>query len=166
MIELNTTFIWYLVNFLVLMGLLTFFLYRPITEMLDKREQKINNDLDQAEKHRQEAKELKEKYQAKLQKARQEAQQIVQKAEKRGKKKAREIIAEAEEDAEKFKQRKLEEIEQAKRDAVREVRDYATQLSLQTAGKFIQAEMDSSQHQQLIQQYIEELDAEKLGEVQ
>lgn len=166
MIEINSTFVWYVVNFIILMVLLKVFLYKPILQMLDKREEKINNELDMAEKRRQEARELKEEYQAKLQGARQEAQEIVQKAEKRGKKRAREIIAEAEKDAESLKERKLDEIEQAKRDAVREVRDYVSQLSVQTAGKFIQTEMDSDQHRQLIQQYIEELDREKLGEAQ
>ncbi|MFW6256566.1 MAG: F0F1 ATP synthase subunit B [Bacillota bacterium] len=166
MIKLNWNFFLQLLNFLVLMFLLKKFLYQPIIQLLDKREEKINNELDEAARRKKEAQEKKQKYEAQIQGARSEAQDIVQKAERRGKKRAREIIDEAREDAENIKQNKLEEIEQAQRDAARQLRDYAADLSIQAAGKLLQEQLDEEQQRELVTRYIEELDQEMLGDVQ
>ena len=81
MVNINTTMLWQLVNFFVLLFLLRKFLYSPIKEMLDKRAAQINGDLDDAEARREEAEELKAEYEQKLKNARSEAQKIVDNAE-------------------------------------------------------------------------------------
>ena len=44
----------FLINFFLLLGLLTFFLYKPITRMLDERSAKIKESLEKAERIKQE----------------------------------------------------------------------------------------------------------------
>src|SRR5258707_6358293 len=45
-----STFIWHLINFIVLIALLTYFLYRPIVAMLDERSRRIEESLAAAER--------------------------------------------------------------------------------------------------------------------
>lgn len=166
MVNINTTMLWQLVNFFVLLFLLRKFLYSPIKDMLDKRAAQINGDLDDAEARREEAEELKAEYEQKLKNARSEAQEIVDNAETRANKKAKDIINKAEERAENLKAKKLEEIEQAKKEAAAELRDSIADYTVLAANKLIQEQLDENKHQQMIMDFIDQLDSEKMGELQ
>lgn len=134
--------------------------------MLDKRAAQINGDLDDAEARREEAEEIKAEYEQKLKNAHSEAQEIVDKAETRASKKAKNIINEAEEKAENLKAKKLEEIEQAKKEAASELRDSIADYTVLAANKLIREQLDEDKHQQMIMDFIDDLDKEKLGELQ
>lgn len=164
MVSINSTMVWNILNFLVLLWLLKRYLYGPLTEMLDKRHQKIENDLDHAREEREEAEKLKKEYEAELQQAREKAQEIVEEAENRGEERAQEIIDEAREEAQRIKERSREEIEQAKEEAVDQLRNEVASISLMAASKFMKEKLDQQRHQELINQYIENLDEKKLGE--
>ncbi|MFW6022007.1 MAG: F0F1 ATP synthase subunit B [Halanaerobiaceae bacterium] len=165
MVSINSTLFWQVFNFAVLLFLLTKYLYGPITNMLKNRAQKIENNLNNAESIKEEAEELKRKYESRLKSARDEAQQIVENAENRAKRKAREIIKEAEKKAENIKENKMKEIEQAKKDAVEQLRNEVASISLMAASKLMQEKMDQEKHKQFIQNYIAKLDKNKLGDL-
>jgi len=133
--------------------------------MLDKRAEQINGDLDEAEMHREKAEELKAEYEQKLKDARGEAQKIIDSAESRANKRAKEIVQKAEDKAEKVKEKKLEEIEQAKKETAAELRDEIASYTVLAANKLIQEQLDQNKHQVMIDQFIDELDEEKLGEI-
>ena len=166
MVNINTTMLWQLLNFFVLLFLLRRYLYDPIKNILDQRAAQINGDLDDAEERKEEAKELKAEYEQKLKNAHSEAQEIVDNAESRANKKAKDIINQAEERAESLKAKKLEEIEQAKKEAAAELRDDIADYTVQAANKLIQEQLDEDKHQQMIMDFIDQLDKEKLGELQ
>jgi len=164
LVDLNITMLWEVVNFLVLMYLLKRFLYKPVMNMLDSRRQKIKGDLEQARRQKEEAHQLKEKHQSELKEARQKAQQIIDEAEGRGKERAQEIITEAREEAERIKERNLAEIEQARQEAADELRQEVASISMMVASKFLREKLNEKEHQELIQKYIEDLEAARLGE--
>ena len=164
MVNINSTMLWEVINFLVLLWLLKKYLYKPMTDMLDKRKNRIESDLEEARQKKKEAKELKEKYENELKNAREKAQEIVEDAEERGKEKAEEIVEKAKEDAERIKERNMEEIAQAKEDALDELRNEVASISLMTASKFLREKLDEDKHKELINNYIENLDEKKLGE--
>ena len=166
MVIINSTMLWQLVNFFILLFLLRKFLYSPIKEMLDQRAAQINGDLDDAEARREESEELKAEYEQKLKNAHSEAQKIVDNAETRANKKAKDIINQAEERAENLKAKKLEEIEQAKKEAAAELRDSIADYTVLAANKLIQEQLDENKHQQMIMDFIDQLDSEKMGELQ
>ncbi len=165
MVNINWTIIWEVINFLILLWLLKRYLYGPISQILKKRSQKIENDLGQAEEEKRQAAELKEKYEAELKKARKKAQSIIDKAEVRGNKRAKEIIAEAKEEADRIKENKLKEISRAKKEALNELRNETGTMSLLIAGKLLKENLDRSKHEALINQYIKELDRKKIGDL-
>ncbi|MFW6028906.1 MAG: F0F1 ATP synthase subunit B [Halanaerobiales bacterium] len=164
MININTTLLWEAINFFVLLWLLKRYLYTPLTDMLDKRKNKIESDIQEAKDKKKEAQELKEKYEKQLSEARSEAQEIVEEAEERAKEKANNIVEEAREDAQRIKERNEAEIEQAKEEAVAELKEEVSSISLMAASKFLREQLDEEKHKKLINQYIENLDEKKLGE--
>lgn len=166
MVNINSTMLWQVINFLVLLWLLRKYLYGPITEMLKSRTQRIEGDLDNAENKRKEAENLRKEYEDQMKGARDKAQQIVEDAETRAKRKSRDIIKEAEKKAENIKANKMKEIEQAKKEAVEQLRNEVASISLMAASKLIQEKMDQEKHKKLIQNYIAKLDKNKLGELQ
>jgi F-type H+-transporting ATPase subunit b len=164
MVSINWTMLWEVFNFLVLLWLLKRYLYGPLTDMLDQRSQKIEGDFNEAREKREEAEELKAKHEKELQQAREKAQEIVEEAENRGKERKQEIIEDAKQEAERIKERNEEEIVRAKEEAVDQLRSEVASISLMAASKFMKEKMDEKRHQELIDQYIENLDDEKLGE--
>ncbi|MFW6386350.1 MAG: F0F1 ATP synthase subunit B [Bacillota bacterium] len=166
MINLNWTLIWNVINFMVLMWLLKRYLYGPIREILDARQTRIETELSEAEKQKEEAEKLKKEYRAELRQARDKAQEIIEEAEARGKKKAREITSQAREEARIMKENRMKEIERAKRDAADELRRQAADLSLKAAGRLLDEKLDEKKHCQLVEDFIENLDESRLGEVQ
>ena len=164
MVNINSTMLWEVINFLVLLWLLKKYLYKPMTDMLDKRKNRIESDLEEAKQKKKEAEELKEKYENELKNAREKAQEIVEEAENRGKEKAEEIVKKAREDAERVKERNMEEIAQAKEEALDELRNEVASISLMTASKFLKEKLDEEKHKELVNNYIENLDEKKLGE--
>ncbi|MFW6007346.1 MAG: F0F1 ATP synthase subunit B [Halanaerobiales bacterium] len=166
MVELNWTLLWQVVNFLVLMGVLIKFLYKPVMEILDERENAIESEFKQAEDEKKKAEELKKEYEQKLSEARNKAQDIIDSAEKRGKKKARDMVKEAEKESEIIKQNKMKEVERAKKEAVDQLKNEVADISIMAASKIIEENLNKEKHEKLIKQYIEQLDKEKIGEIQ
>lgn len=164
MMSFNMTLVWEIINFLILLVAMTYFLYKPITRMIDQRREMIQKDLSEASDSKKKAAELKQSYEAKIQAARNEAHEIIAQAEKRGNERREEIIAEAQAEATRIKERAMEEITQAKRQALSQVRDEVSAISLMIAEKFLEGSVDSKRHQNLVEEFIQQLDHEKLGD--
>lgn len=165
MIDINWTMVWEVINFLVLMWLLIRYFYKPVTEVLDKRSEKIAGDLKTAADNKEEARKLKEKYEAELGKAREKAQEIIEEAEQRSKERAVEIINNAKKEASRIQEKNLEEVQRAKEEARAQLKQEIAAMSLLVAGKYIQGQMQKEQQEKLIEKFINSLDRGKLGEV-
>ncbi|MFR9143671.1 MAG: ATP synthase F0 subunit B, partial [Lentihominibacter sp.] len=88
-------FIFYLINFLILVGILTKFLYRPFLDMLAKRKQSIKDALDNAELTNRRADEKMENYDRRIAKVEEEGREIIRNAKIKADAQARDIIDEA-----------------------------------------------------------------------
>ena len=92
----------------------SYFLFNPVREMMEKRKNKIKNELDEAEKNRSDAIALKEEYDTKLKDVEKETEAIMADARKRALDNESRIVAEAKEEANRIIERarteaKLEE---------------------------------------------------------
>lgn len=76
--------VFYIVTFIILMLLVKHFAWKPVTDMMKKRADKIANDIDNAARSRESAEKMAAKRQAELQSSRQEAAEIVSNAKKSG----------------------------------------------------------------------------------
>jgi len=147
---------WMLFSFGILFFLLRRYAWKPILNMVQKREESIEQALMDAEKARQGLEKMQEANDRILVEARAESEKIFREAQEMKDK----IIGEAREQAVRDKENIMKDarasIEAEKNAAIKEIRDTAAVLSVKIAEKLIRRELSANQKQkELIGQLIE-----------
>lgn len=88
------------INFLIMVGILTYFLYKPIIRILDTRKEKIETENSEAKTLLEEAKAARESSEKEIIAAHQEAARLVQEATREGEIKKQSLLEEAKEKSE------------------------------------------------------------------
>ncbi|RDG26720.1 ATP synthase F0 subunit B [Lactiplantibacillus plantarum] len=145
------------ISFIVLMALISVVAWKPITKMMADRADKIANDIDSAQKSRQEASDLADQWRDALSHSRAEASEIVADAKKSAEKQRLSIIADAQNEATQYKQNARKDIEQERQDALKNVQSDVVDISVAIATKIIKKQLDPEGQQALINSYIEGL---------
>jgi len=146
--------IWTAVVFLVLLAILWKFAWRPIAEALDKREQRIADQIGAAEQANTEARQILAEYQAKLAGSEAEVREILDRGRREAEDLGRQMLDKTRQDAEREKQRALREIDAATADAVKELAARSADLAIELAGKILQAEIHRAEHARLVEQAV------------
>ena len=165
MVELNGTLIAQIVNFLILVGILTKFAYKPLMQALADRQNKIADSIDSAERERQEAAALKLSYEQQLADARKEAQAIVEKAEKLAEETKEEILKEARLESARILKNVQAEVARERELALAQIKGEVVMLSMAAASKIIDKNLDTASNASLVSDFIEQLDAQKIGDL-
>jgi len=145
-----------IVNFLLLLYLLNRFLFKRVLRLLDDRQTKISQGLEDAETAARDRELARAEREAALAEARREAEAMVQRAAKTAEATSAEILAEAKASAEQITTRAREEISAEKDRALAEIRGEVADLALEAAGKLIGAEMDAPTQRRLVKQFLSE----------
>ncbi len=148
---------WTFIVFLSLLWILKRFAWKPILETLDERENRIQAALDEAERSRQEAQEMLQKYQQLLDDAKRESQDIIAKSRKMAEATRDEIVQKAQAEANHLIDRARKEIELARSKAVDELRREAVELSLMIASRLIGKSLSREDHERLIADSMEQM---------
>ena len=165
LIELNATLIAQILNFLILVVILRLVAYKPVARLLEQRSQKIQGDLDKAEADRKEAEATLVQYRQKLSDANVKAQEIVDKAEKVARDEHDASIEATKKEIDLMKKNAEEDIKRDRERAVSQLRTEVVSLSLAAAGKLISKNIDNKENERLINDFINQLDKEKLGDL-
>lgn len=144
-------------SFLILMLLLKKFAWGSIIEIMQKREEKIANDLDSAEQSRIAAAKMEKEREAQLLSSRTDAADIIKSAKENGELSRQNILKETKVEVSRIKEKAANDIQQEKAVALGSVKDEVAQLSLQLAGKILEKELSPEAHDALISQYIQGL---------
>lgn len=150
-------FLFYLVLFVILMALVGHFAWNPIQNMLQKRADKISNDLDSAEGARLKAEKLAKQREDALSDSHSEASQIVSKAKDNAEQQRTAIVKQANDDATALKSNAQKDISRQKQEALAGVRNDVAELSIEIASKIIEKELTADDQKELIDKYIEGL---------
>ena len=154
---LTSEFIWTIINFLVFITLLKVLFYKPVTEMLRKRREEIETNLENAAKNRAEAEELRKKYHEEMASARGQAQEIVASAQKAGLEAKEKIESEARDRAAKELEKAKEAIRREKDSALAELRQEVAGLAIMAAGKVIDKTLTMEEHGRLAREFVQEV---------
>lgn len=163
MVELNGTLLAQIFNFLILVGILTKFAYKPLMKAMEDRQIKIAESINAAERERQEAEQLKIGYQEQLAQARIQAQGIVEKAEKLAEEAKEQILQEARVESARILKNVQEEIARERALALTQLKGEVVALSMAAAAKIIEKNMDDEVNAHLVSSFIEKLDGQKIG---
>lgn len=154
-----TEFIFYLVNFLILVGVLGKFLYKPFLNLMETRKQSIVDALDNAEAVNRRADEKMANYDRKIAKLEAEGREIIKEAKLKAEEQANEIIEQANQRASQIMNRAEKEIEREREKAVLEMREQIAVLSLMAAEKIMERDVEVNGQDQIIEQVLEEAGA-------
>ena len=130
----------------------------PVSDMMEKRRQKVINDLDSAASDRKKAETLANEREAALKNSRQEATQILSDAKTNAQNTGKEIVASANEDAAAIRKKANEEAAKAKSDALNAARDEVADISVAIAEKVIAKNLSAEDQKDLVDQFIKGLD--------
>ena len=145
-----------IVNFLLLLYLLNRFFFRRVLALLDERQSKISQGLEDAETAARDRELARAERESALAEARREAEAMVQRAAKTAEATSAEILAEAKASADQITSRAREEISAEKDRALAEIRGEVADLALEAAGKLVGAEMDGPTQRRLVKQFLTE----------
>jgi F-type H+-transporting ATPase subunit b len=150
------SFIGQLINFCILLGLLTFFGYKPIRKMLDERSDRIKKSMEHAEATKQEYERAQIEIQKQINNARDEGRTIVGQSEKVGEQIKEEARQEARKEAQAIVERTREELERERDKAINELRKEFVDTAILAAEKVISETLDREKHRSLIEKTLEE----------
>ncbi|HHV59653.1 MAG TPA: F0F1 ATP synthase subunit B [Clostridiaceae bacterium] len=152
------TFIFTIINFIILYLVLKRFLFKPVTAYMEKRTNSIKESIKKAEDANREAENLKMEYDKKLNESAIQADMIIREAKEKARKEYDEIIKEARREAENIKARGLEEIEKQREQMMKEIKKEASALIFAAVEKLIDANIDSEKNRKLVEKFLNESD--------
>jgi F-type H+-transporting ATPase subunit b len=150
-------FIWRVVNFLILAGVLYWLLAKKVKVFLTGRREGIRTALADAVTAREKAENKFREYAAKLDKATGEIDEITRMIQTQGLTEKERIIEDARKAAEKMKEDTLARMEQEFNKASRELRIEAVRLSTQMAGELLRKNIQADDHEVMVKDYIEKV---------
>jgi F-type H+-transporting ATPase subunit b len=137
---------WEVLSFGILFFVLYKFAFPGILSVLEEREKKIKDSLDQAERHRAESERALKTYEAKLSAAAKEAEAILAAAQERAQRLLDENEQRMSTEAERIKGEATREIDHERRKAVQDIRNQTTELALMVAEKVVQRSLTDADH--------------------
>ncbi|MFR0539805.1 F0F1 ATP synthase subunit B [Lactobacillus delbrueckii] len=149
--------LWYLIVFSILLLAVKHYAWGPVKDMMEKRRQKVIDDLDQAASDRKKAETLANEREAALKNSRQEATQILSDAKSNAQKTGKQIVSEANDEASAIREKAKADAAQAKTDALNEARDEVADLSVTIAEKVIAKNLSAADQKDLVDQFIKGL---------
>ena len=133
------------------------FLFNPVRNMMQNRQDRIKNELDSAAADMENARTLKEEYEAKLRDINKEAEAILSEARKKALASENKIVSDAKEEAARIIERAGVEAELEKNKAVDEVKREMVVLASLMAGKVVNAAIDTTVQDSLIEETLKEI---------
>ena len=159
MLTFNSGLLWTFVNLIVFFIILKKLLFQPVMGMIEKREQMISGQIEDAEQKNTQAGLLKERYEAELKNANQEAARIVKTAKERGKEEYEKILRDADAEASKISADARKTIETEREKAVQGIQNEIAQVAIAAASKVIQENVDQASNEKILDDFLREAGA-------
>ena len=146
----------YLINFVILLGILSVFAYKPLVRLMDQRAERIRESLEAADQARQEAASSREAVEEALNEARQQGQRLLDQTREAAERYRAEEMERARQEADAFVLRARADIQRERDAAIEEVRSNFGELAITAAERVIGRTLDPQAHEDLIAQVLEE----------
>ena len=147
------------INIFILFFALSYLLFNPVRSMLEKRTEKIKDELESAAADQKTAG-LKTEYEAKLKEVDKEAEAILSDARKKAAKRQEEIIEEAKAESARIIEQAGREAELEKKKALDEMKQEMIAIASMMAGKAVAASMNEKTQSELIDRTLKEIGEE------
>jgi F-type H+-transporting ATPase subunit b len=148
-----------IVNFLVLVWLLKRFLYRPVIDAMDRREQRISDRLNQAQERERDAEEEAEHYRARQHELEREREDILAEARDAAGEEKRQLFDDARDEVDEQRRQWQRQVEQERHEFMEGLRRRATESIQAIARRALEDLADSELEERIVQRFIGRLKA-------
>lgn len=149
------------INFTILVVVLSKFLYKPILKMLDERKKKIEEGLALAAEMAAKEEEMQKEKEKVLDKAKSEGAKIIEEYKEQGKKMESEIIAAASEEAKRLKEKVLIDQEEEKKKMWNDLRKQLLVLAMEMSRKVVGEMLNDKSQRLILERKLKLLESEK-----
>ena len=146
----------FVINFIILFGLLSIVLYKPVLKALAERQAKIKESMDQAEQIRQDTARSQEEIKANLENSRKEGQNVIAQATQIGERVKEEAKQSARQEAESLIDKARSEIQHEREKSIEELRAEFADIAVLAAEKVIKETLDKKKHRKIIEDVLKE----------
>ena len=150
-------FIFKVINFAILFGIIYYFAKKPIANGLKNSAQSAKQNLEEAREAQKQAEAELEEFRGKLAQMKQEAQAMVAEARKDAEAEKERIIAEGQQTAERMKAQVRVAVEQEYKKAELEIKQWTAEETVKMAEKLIEEKIEKTHHDHLIKDYLNQL---------
>ncbi|MDY3918666.1 MAG: F0F1 ATP synthase subunit B [Candidatus Limivivens sp.] len=142
---------------LVLFTLLSYLLFNPARDFLKKRQERIKSDIDTAQKDKEEARKLREDYEARIQNIHAEAEEILSEARKKALQNEAKILDDAREEAARILARANAQVELEKKAAADDMKKEMISIASLMAEKIVAGAMTPQIQETLLEDTLKEI---------
>ena len=161
MLKLDWSVFWIVFNIIILFILLRIFLFKPVLGIIEKRQNMIQGQLDDAASKNKEADVMKSRYEESLKSAKEESFQIVSDAKERAKVQYEHIIDKANEDAAQIVQQAGRTAEAEREQMMRAAQAELAEVALAAASKVLGSSVDAKANKNMLDQFLSEEGSDK-----
>ena len=147
---------WSVVSFAILLYLLKRYVFPPVLEIIEERENKIRGDISDAETLKKEADQLKTELQDKLQKAHEKSDTIVQLAQDEARKIQEKTLQETQAKCKQLQNNAESEIKRTRDKLLGEIRSFTAALTIASTEKILKKTISEEDKTRLANESIEE----------
>lgn len=144
-------------NLFILYLLMKKFLFKPVGDMVQKREQEVIDIYDKAKAEKTMAESLKAEYEQKLAAAKEDANEIIKSANRSARLRSEDILKEAQEKASSVIKKADKQLEQEKKNVMNEIKSEISDMAISLAEKVIEKDIDEKAHSDLFENFLKEI---------
>ncbi len=137
--------------------LMSYLVFNPARELMKKRQEKIQDTMDNAQKEKQDAVAFKAEYEGKLKTAENEVEEILSEGRKKAVKRENEILEQAGLEAKRITERAQKEAELEKNKMQDEFKKEMVSVAAAMAGRFISEGIDEKKQAELVDEALNEM---------
>lgn len=154
MLSLDYTIIYTIINIIVLFLLLKKFLFKPVTEIMEKRQQDIENSISIAKEKEESAIELQQKYENELKLSKIKAEELISTAKNKAQIEYEKIVNEASYEAQKVTQIATNNIEILKKKEMERLQESIVDIALAVAIKASEESIDQQKSKKMLDELV------------
>jgi F-type H+-transporting ATPase subunit b len=158
--NLNFTLVLQILSFLILLGLMTRFLYKPFVKYLDERAANIKKMLTNARESEERSRAYAEQTHQALEMAKTEALKMKEEAKRLSDMERRKVIEESKKEAHFLIEEAKKQIDKERDMALKEIKSEIADISIDIARKILGREIKPEDHKRIIEESISEIEDE------
>ena len=154
-------FIWTILTFLVLLGLLAKFAWRPLLRALEARQEAIKNSLEGADRAKEELAHMQQEAAKILEQARIEADSILSRTRSDAERLREELKVKAKEEADTMVRNAEQQIQLRTRQALQQIRHEVGDIAVTIASKLLERNLTNEDNDRLIRETLQQLEVSR-----